>query len=131
MRRDWLAVRGELGARDRVLLAALAFAIPLAVTGFRRLAALRDVPTLAEQGIEDPRANSWWGFVGPRGLPPAIVERLNREITAVLRDPAVVAAFQAMSIEPSPGTPADFQAYIESQYAHWRTQARELAVELR
>ena len=100
----------------------------LAVTGDRRLPALPGVPTLAEQGIRDPGANSWWGFVGPAGLPDAVVERLNREIGDVLRDPAVVATFRTMSIEPSPGTPQAFGAYIRSQYAHWREEVQALGL---
>lgn len=101
----------------------------LAVTGDRRLAALPDVPTLMEQGVPDPGANSWWGFVGPPKLPRAIVERLNREIGEVLRDPAVLATFRTMSIEPAPGTPDAFGAYIRAQYAHWREKARALGLQ--
>ena len=52
----------------------------LAVTGTHRLRALPDVPTFAEQGLADIDANFWWGLVGPRGMPRAVVERLNAEM---------------------------------------------------
>lgn len=102
----------------------------LAVTGPNRLPSVGDVPTFREQGIPDPAASSWWGFVGPPGLPDAIVKKLNREITAVLGDPAVASTFEQMSIRPSPDTPAAFGEYIAAQYAHWRQQARMLDIEL-
>jgi tripartite-type tricarboxylate transporter receptor subunit TctC len=100
----------------------------LAVTGPQRLRALPDVPTFAELGIADPGANSWWGFVGPKDLPESIVELLNREISAVLRDPNVAATFEQMSIQASPGTPAAFGAYIRAQLEHWRGEARALGI---
>ena len=92
----------------------------LAVTGDRRLGALSDVPTLAELGIHGVEANSWWGFVGPAGMPAAAVARLNAEISAVLAEPEQRAAFAAMAIEPSPGTPQAFGAYIAQESKRWR-----------
>lgn len=103
----------------------------LAVTGDHRLALLPDVPTLAEQGLPDPDAHSWWAFVGPRGLRADVVARLNREIAAALREPSLQEPLGAMSIEPTPGTPDDLGAYIRQQYAHWREAAHALGVELR
>lgn len=102
----------------------------LAVTGDKRLSLLPDVPTLSEQGVPDPGANSWWGFVGPRGLSTEIVQRLNREIVAVLREAEIVASFNAMAIEPSPGTPEEFASYIGTQYRHWLDQSRRLGIRL-
>lgn len=92
----------------------------LAVTGPRRLAGLPDVPTLAEQGVADVEVNSWWGFVGPAGLPKAVVARLNAEITAVLADPELNTMFARFSIEPHPGTAEAFAAYIAQESARWK-----------
>lgn len=103
----------------------------LAVTGDKRLPLLPDVPTLREEGVPDPGANSWWGFVGPRGLSPDVVQMLNREISAVLHEGELVASFSAMAIECSPGTPEQFRSYIDAQYAHWREQSRRLGIHLK
>jgi len=92
----------------------------LAVTGARRLDALPDVPTFAEQGLADIDANFWWGIVGPRGMPRSVVERLNAEIALALRDPQIKATLAGWGVEPNPGTPEAFDLYINQQYARWK-----------
>ena len=92
----------------------------LAVTGSRRLPGLPDVPALAELGAPDVDSSFWWGFVGPPGLPPAIVDRLNREIRQVLDDPAVASTFASWQIERTGGTPDAFAATIAGDYHRWR-----------
>jgi len=92
----------------------------LAVTGDRRLVAAPDVPTLAEQGLPGIDVNSWWGFVGPAGLPKTIGARLNAEITQTLADPELKATLAKWAIEPSPGTPEAFGRYIAQESARWR-----------
>ena len=56
----------------------------LAVTGATRSPQLPDVPTVMESGVPDYEAYVWMGLLAPKGTPPAIVERLNREVLAVL-----------------------------------------------
>jgi tripartite-type tricarboxylate transporter receptor subunit TctC len=102
----------------------------LAVTGHQRLPVLPDVPTLVEQGLPDIQANSWWGFVGPRGLPDNVVARLNTEIRAALRDPGVASTLGEMGIATSSGSPADFGNYIGHEYEHWRSVAGQLKLQL-
>jgi tripartite-type tricarboxylate transporter receptor subunit TctC len=92
----------------------------LAVTGGKRLAALPEVPTLAEQGLPGLDVHSWWGFVGPAGLPPAIVSKLNGEIARALGDPEIRATFARTDIEQTPGTPEAFGAYIAQESARWK-----------
>lgn len=92
----------------------------LAVTGSRRLAALPDVPTLEEQGLPGLEVNSWWGIVGPAGMPAEVVQRLNSEMARVLAEPELKALLQKATIEPSPGTPEAFAAYMRSEYARWK-----------
>lgn len=92
----------------------------LAVSGPSRLPALPDVPTLAEQGVRDADASSWWGLVGPPGLPRPIVERLNAEVAAALVHPEVARTLQGWSIVPSPGTPEAFGAFVAEESARWR-----------
>src|SRR5690606_2033299 len=92
----------------------------LAVTGAKRLSAVPDVPTLAEQGLPPLDVHSWWGFVGPAGMPADIVARLNAEITKTLADPELKAALAKLGTEPTPGTPEAFGAYIAQEWTRWR-----------
>jgi len=92
----------------------------LGVTGAKRLAALPDVPTFAEQDLPGIDVNSWWGFVGPAGLPRDVVQRLNAEIGKALADPELAAALAKMAIEPSPSSPEAFGAYLAQEAARWK-----------
>ena len=91
----------------------------LAVSGSERLPILPGVPTLAEEGIP-MAASSWWGFVGPKGLPAPIAERLNQAVNATLDDPQVRATLDAMGIRAAPASPAEFGRFIAAQYGQWR-----------
>jgi tripartite-type tricarboxylate transporter receptor subunit TctC len=73
-----------------------------------------DVPTLAEQGLK-LESNSWNGVLAPRGTPDAVVQRLNAEIQAALKAPAVVKAFDEGGIAALPGSPDRFAAFIASE----------------
>jgi tripartite-type tricarboxylate transporter receptor subunit TctC len=90
-----------------------------AVTSPRRLPALPDVPTVAEQGLTGYDSTGWFGVVAPAGTPAAIVERLNAEITAALNDDEIKARMRNLGVEPAPSTPAEFEAYIKSETQKW------------
>jgi tripartite-type tricarboxylate transporter receptor subunit TctC len=92
----------------------------LAVTGNRRLRALPEVATLGEQGLPELDVHSWWGFVGPAGLPSEIVSRLNAEVRAALVQPELRATFEKLNVDATPGTPEEFGAYIAQEWARWR-----------
>lgn len=92
----------------------------LAVTGPKRLQALPDVPTLAEQGVAGLDVHFWWGIVGPAGLSRPVVARLNAEIARALGDPEMRATFAKWDIESTPGTPEAFAAYIAQESARWK-----------
>lgn len=92
----------------------------LAVTGPRRLRTLPSVPTLSEQGVAGIDVSSWWGVVGPAGMPADVVMRLNREIRAVLEDPSLRATLAQWEIDLSPGTPAAFGQAIGDDYRGWQ-----------
>ena len=91
----------------------------LAVTGPKRLPALPEVPTLAEQGISGVDVQFWWGFVGPAGMPREVVAKLNAEINRVLALPELKATFARWDIEISPSTPEAFAALIARESAYW------------
>jgi tripartite-type tricarboxylate transporter receptor subunit TctC len=73
-----------------------------------------DVPTLAEQGLK-LESNSWNGVLAPRATPDAVVQRLNAEIQAALKAPAVMQAFADGGIAALPGPPERFAAFIASE----------------
>jgi tripartite-type tricarboxylate transporter receptor subunit TctC len=91
----------------------------VAVTGERRFFAVPDTPTVAESGVPGYLVSAWQGLVAPAGLPPAIVNRLNAEVTGVLKEPAVMERLRALGNEPSPTTPDEFKARMAADIAKW------------
>ena len=91
----------------------------LAVTSDQRLAALPDVPTLAEAGIKGYESTGWFGVVAPAATPPAVVARLQSELRTVLGDPEVIAGARAAGVELSATTPAEFDRFIASETVKW------------
>ena len=102
----------------------------LAVTGERRLAALPEVATFDEQGIHGMDVQSWWGIVGPAGMPAPVVQRLNAELSGVLADEDLRAVLAKMTVVPTPGTPQAFGAYIAEEARRWRRFVAESGLNL-
>jgi tripartite-type tricarboxylate transporter receptor subunit TctC len=92
----------------------------LGVTSAQRFSDLADLPTLAEAGVPGYEATSWYGVLGPAGLSPDIVTKLNRELTKIVRASAMKEKFATLGIEAVTGTPDEFNAYIKSEMAKWR-----------
>jgi tripartite-type tricarboxylate transporter receptor subunit TctC len=92
----------------------------LAVTGSKRLTAFPNVPTLSEQGVAGVDVHFWWGFVGPAGLPKAVIAKLNAEIARALAEPDVKAMFASWDIEPTPGPPEAFGAFVAQESTRWK-----------
>jgi tripartite-type tricarboxylate transporter receptor subunit TctC len=90
----------------------------LGVSSTERLAAVPDVPTLREQGVDFVRFG-WLGICAGKGTPPDVIARLNREINAALADPAIAARLKALGTTVMPGTPADFARLITEDTAKW------------
>jgi tripartite-type tricarboxylate transporter receptor subunit TctC len=90
----------------------------LAVTTLRRSPQLPDVPTVAET-LPGYEASAWFGMGGPKGMPPEIVARLNREINAALADPGMKQRFAELGGDPIPGTPADFWKVHAAETEKW------------
>ncbi|WP_183033293.1 tripartite tricarboxylate transporter substrate binding protein [Cupriavidus sp. UME77] len=86
----------------------------LAVTSGKRIPQLPDVPTVAESGLAGFELLSWYGIWGPANLPPAIAQRLSREINKAVHEPTVKARFADMAFEPVQSTPEQFKALISS-----------------
>ncbi len=92
----------------------------LAVTGSARSPALPQVPTIAEQGLPGYECSLWQAIVAPAGTPAFVVARLNQELTAILRDAEIVAAFARHGVEPDPGSAAALGQRIGEDIKKWR-----------
>ena len=97
----------------------------LAVTSPKRMPQLPDVPTVAEQGLPDFEAQAWWGMLGPAGIPPEIVNRMNAELAKVLKIPAVQERLTQMGVQVSASRPEDFGKFIRNEVDRWGKVVRE------
>jgi tripartite-type tricarboxylate transporter receptor subunit TctC len=91
----------------------------LAVTGLKRWDELPQVPTMAELGIEGYETYNWFGILAPSGTPAEIIERLNREIVAVVNESETQEWLRSRGAVGKTGSVADFSAYIAADLAKW------------
>jgi tripartite-type tricarboxylate transporter receptor subunit TctC len=94
---------------------------PLAVTSATRQAYAPDLPTIAESGYPGFAVVEWYAMIGPAGMPPAVVERINREIMAIVGTPEGRARLLDLGAEVVGGTPAEFGALLRADLT--RTEA--------
>lgn len=97
----------------------------LAIGSSNRSPQFPQVPTLKELGWESMGVVSWFGVLVKAGTPPAVVDRLNTEVIAALRDPSVIKKFGEMGVEIITSTPKDFGTHIESEIVRWSKVIRE------
>ena len=91
----------------------------LAVTGTRRAEAVPDVPTVAEAGVPGYGATNWYGLLAPPKTPKAVIDRINREMTAALKAPDVIENLKSRGIDATPDSPAEFAAFIRAEERKW------------
>jgi tripartite-type tricarboxylate transporter receptor subunit TctC len=102
----------------------------LAITGPERDPLMPDVPTVAESGYPGYQATNWYAFVVAGRTPRPIIERLNRDIVATLKDPQVIDLLRKQGVEPRPGTPEELGAFIKSEYDTWGKVVREAKIQV-
>jgi tripartite-type tricarboxylate transporter receptor subunit TctC len=100
----------------------------LAVTGKDRIRSYPDVPTIAESGVPGFQWETWSGIYAPSKTPRAIIEKLNREITGVLRMPDVQQRLLAMEAEAAPCTPAELDALVAREIPKIAELARKAGI---
>jgi tripartite-type tricarboxylate transporter receptor subunit TctC len=99
----------------------------LAVTGRDRFPAVPDVPTAISSGlVPGYDVTTWYGVFGPRGLPPAIVAKLNGAINEILKDESVRGRLATAGVVVQGSTPAEFGAFMAGEFKRWNT-VREAA----
>lgn len=91
----------------------------LAVTGKARSPLFPSLPTVSESGVPGFEVVQWYGFFAPAKTPPEIVDRLNREINAVMKDAETVKRFADQGADVVTGTPQAFGAFVKAEIEKW------------
>jgi tripartite-type tricarboxylate transporter receptor subunit TctC len=91
---------------------------PLAVTSAARIELFPDLPTVADF-VPGYEASAWYGIGAPKGTPAEIVDRLNREVNAILAEPATKARLAELGASLLPGSPADFGKLVTDETEKW------------
>lgn len=97
----------------------------LAVTGNQRMKALPEVPTMQEAGIANLDGIIWWGLFAPAKTPPAIIERVSKEMLTLLDYPEVATAFAQLGIEPAPLSAQQFATFYQTEIQTYAQVAKE------
>ncbi len=95
-------------------------AVALAVTGAKRTPALPEVPTVAETALlKGYEASNWYGLMAPAGTPKPIIDRLHKDIVAVMSIPDLRDTLATRGVDATSSSPDEFAAYIRSETAKW------------
>ena len=92
----------------------------LAVGSAQRSRSVPEIPTVAEAGVTGFDAATWFGLFAPTGTPPAVIAKLNREVTAILAQPELAQRLSAQGSEPRASTPAGLADYMRNESTRWR-----------
>jgi tripartite-type tricarboxylate transporter receptor subunit TctC len=134
------AIQDLLGKRVAAMMMPVHTALPLAQSGQIRMLAVAaetrspfapHLPTLTEAGLPGAQADLWYGLLGPAGLPPSLVRRLNTTMNAWLAETATVEALRNQGMVPAPTTPEAFGELIARDYARWAMVIREAGITVR
>jgi tripartite-type tricarboxylate transporter receptor subunit TctC len=104
--------------------------VGLGVPGAKRSGALPDVPTFAESGLPDFDVSSWVGIFAPAKTPRPVIERLQKELDAVLRTPFVRERYATLGIEPVGNSPEEFAGQVRADLEKWEKVVKAANVRL-
>ena len=133
------ALTDTIAGQTSLLFSSTAAALPhvksgrlkaIAVTTAKRIPALPDVPTVNESGLKGYEVVLWHGLIGPKGLPKAVVDRLNSEVTKLLKSKDSEEQLQNDGVSPAGGTPAQFAAQIKKELGVWKKVAADAGVKV-
>lgn len=102
----------------------------IGITTAKRSPAAPDIPTIAEQGLAGYESNGWNGLLAPAGAPKTIVERINREVAAMLERPEARERLAKLGYVPSGGSPEEFRTFIASEKTKWARVIERAGVRL-
>jgi tripartite-type tricarboxylate transporter receptor subunit TctC len=103
---------------------------PIALASAGRSAVLPDLPTFAELGIANVDFSVWVGFLAPAGTPRAIVDKLNREIVAIVREPAMKTRLLELGFEVVASSPAEFEHRMKADHDRFGAVVRNAGIKL-
>jgi len=101
----------------------------LGVTSMERIASMPDLPSVGET-VKGYDFSSWMGFTAPRGVPPAIINKLNRDFVKALNDPAIKEKLVNGAIIPAGSTPEEFGKLLAKEASHWASFVKETGIKL-
>ena len=131
------ALTDTLAGQTNVFFSSTANAMPhvkagklraVAVTTAKRIPALPEVPTIAESGVPGYDVVLWHGLIGPKGLPRAVGDRVNGEVTKSLKLKETAEQLQNDGVAPAGGTPEQFAATIKKEIGVWKKVAADAGV---
>jgi tripartite-type tricarboxylate transporter receptor subunit TctC len=102
----------------------------LAVTGARRSVVMPELPTIAEAGVPGFQAAGWFGVLGAARTPPAIVKKLNAEITTLMTEPSLKERLIAQGAEPLAGPPELLRTHLANEIETWGRLIREVGLKV-
>jgi tripartite-type tricarboxylate transporter receptor subunit TctC len=103
---------------------------PLATTGKERFSLLPELPTIAESGLPGYESISWWGIVAPGGMPQALTERLNKEISRIMNLVEVKEQVRVLGADSWTSTPQRFLDYIREETALYAKIIKEAGIRI-
>lgn len=102
--------------------------VALAISGTTRSKQAPEIATFAELGIKGFDTYTWFGVLVPKGTDPAIIERLNKELNGVTKDPLLQVWAEAQNGDMMSSTPAEFAAAIQHDLAKWKKVVQQTGV---
>ena len=100
----------------------------LGVTTLKRMQAIPDVPTFAEQGLPGFEVVQWYGVFAPAGLPAPVLRKLSESLVRALAVPEFRDQFNAQGVELMQSTPVAFAAYVQRELARWTKVLKEMEI---
>ena len=133
------AVADTIGGQVQLVFGAVPVTLPhvkagrlraLAVTTSKRIAAAPDLPTVEEVGYPGYEVTNWHGLVGPKGLPPAITQKVNADVNTVLAMPDVQEKLDTYGAEDGGGSADKFATFIRTEIAKWAKVVKDADVKV-
>jgi tripartite-type tricarboxylate transporter receptor subunit TctC len=100
----------------------------LGVGSAKRIAALPELPTISEAGVPGYEVTNWWGIVVPAGTPRPVIDRLHKELTAVVASTETQKRFETEGAEPLSMSPDEFGRFIAAETLKWARVVKDAGI---
>ena len=100
----------------------------LGVGSSNRIAALPDLPTIAEAGVPGYEVTNWWGIVVPAGTPRSVIDRLHKDLNAIVASPETKKRFETEGAEPRSMSPEEVGRFIAAETAKWARVVKDAGI---